>query len=150
MYCIYRPSCSYLKNAFTFSVSSNHWGTTVTRQVISDRPCWSDFKFLSLILDRLPACVARSSCQRLSRPATVALRQLSSTKSSFNWTICRPMLPGTSEGFWLGGQCPLAAWGEENFENLTTKWCILKYIWINMWSAQRRSLHLPALIALKI
>jgi len=42
---------------------------------------------------------------------------------------------GTSAGFWLGGQCPLAAWGEENFENLTTKWCILKYIWINMWSA---------------
>jgi len=43
--------------------------------------------------------------------------------------------PGTSAGFWLGGQCPLAAWGEENFENLTTKWCILKYILINMWSA---------------
>jgi len=50
----------------------------------------------------------------------------------------------------LGGQWPLATWGEENSENLTTKWCILKYIWINMWSAQRRSLHLPALIALKI
>jgi len=33
------------------------------------------------------------------------------------------------------GQCPLATWGEENCENLTTKWCILKYIWINMWSA---------------
>ena len=33
-----------------------------------------------------------------------------------------------SAGFWLGGQCPLAARGEENFENLTTKWCILKYI----------------------
>ena len=30
--------------------------------------------------------------------------------------------PGTSAGFWLGGQCPLAARGEENFENLTTKW----------------------------
>jgi len=27
-----------------------------------------------------------------------------------------------------GGQCPLAACGEENYENLTTKWCILKYI----------------------
>jgi len=26
-----------------------------------------------------------------------------------------------------GCQCPLAAWGEDNFENLTTKWCILKY-----------------------
>jgi len=24
------------------------------------------------------------------------------------------------------GQCPLAAWGEEIFENLTKKWCILK------------------------
>ena len=35
---------------------------------------------------------------------------------------------GTSAGFWLGGQCPLAAWGEDNFKNLTTKWCILKYI----------------------
>jgi len=35
-----------------------------------------------------------------------------------------------SAGFWSGGQCPLAAWGEENFENLTTKWCIMKYIWI--------------------
>jgi len=42
--------------------------------------------------------------------------------------------PGTSVEFWLGGQCPLATWGEENFENLTTKWCILKYIWIDMWS----------------
>jgi len=31
-----------------------------------------------------------------------------------------------SAGFWLGGQCPLAVRGEENFENLTTKWCILK------------------------
>ena len=40
------------------------------------------------------------------------------------------------------GQCPLAARGEENLENLATKWCILKYIWINMWSAQRRSLIL--------
>jgi len=38
--------------------------------------------------------------------------------------------PGTSAGLWLGGQCPLAAWGKEKFENLTTKWCILKYIWI--------------------
>ena len=27
-----------------------------------------------------------------------------------------------------GSQCPLAACGEENFENLTTKRCILKYI----------------------
>ena len=41
----------------------------------------------------------------------------------------------TSAGFSLEGQCPLAAWSEENFENLTMKWCILKYIWINMWSA---------------
>ena len=29
------------------------------------------------------------------------------------------------------GSMPLAAWGEENLENLITKWCILKYIWIN-------------------
>ena len=42
---------------------------------------------------------------------------------------------GTYAGFGLGGQCPLAAWGQENFEYLTTKWCILKYIWIRMWSA---------------
>ena len=34
----------------------------------------------------------------------------------------------TSAGFWLGGQCPIATCGEENFENLTTKRCILKYI----------------------
>jgi len=27
-----------------------------------------------------------------------------------------------------------ATWGEENFENLTTKWCILEYMWINVWS----------------
>jgi len=57
--------------------------------------------------------------------------------------------PGTSAGFWLGRQCPVAAWGEENLENSTTKWCILKYIWINMWSAWP-FLHLSALIALKI
>jgi len=37
---------------------------------------------------------------------------------------------GGFAGFWLGGQCPLAAWGEENFENLTMKWCILKYIYV--------------------
>ena len=43
-------------------------------------------------------------------------------------------MPRASAGFWLGGQCPLAAWGEENFENLATKWCILKYIWINVVS----------------
>ena len=43
--------------------------------------------------------------------------------------------PGTSARFWLGGQCPVAAWNEENFENLTTTLCILKYIWINMWPA---------------
>ena len=29
------------------------------------------------------------------------------------------------------------------FENLTTKWCILKYIGINMWSAWRRSPYNP-------
>ena len=28
---------------------------------------------------------------------------------------------GTSAGFWLGGQCPLAAWDEEHFENLTIR-----------------------------
>jgi len=32
------------------------------------------------------------------------------------------------------GSMPLAAWGEENCENLTTKWCILKYIWINSFT----------------
>ena len=34
----------------------------------------------------------------------------------------QPAQPGTSAGFW----------GEENFENLTTKWCILQYVWINI------------------
>jgi len=37
--------------------------------------------------------------------------------------------PGGMQG-WVdlkGGQYPLAAWGEENFENLTTKWSVLKY-----------------------
>ena len=43
--------------------------------------------------------------------------------------------PATSAGFWVRGSMPPAAWGGENLENLTTKWCILKYIWINMWSA---------------
>jgi len=42
-------------------------------------------------------------------------------------TISLYTQPRTSAGFWLGGRCPLAAWGEENFENLTTKWRILKY-----------------------
>jgi len=45
-----------------------------------------------------------------------------------------PRKRGQPAGFWLGGQCPLAAWGEIFFEKLTAKWCILKYIWINMWS----------------
>jgi len=43
---------------------------------------------------------------------------------------------------------PCRLW-RKNCENLTMKWCILKYIWINMWWALRRSLHLPAQIALK-
>ena len=38
------------------------------------------------------------------------------------------VIEGTFAGFWLGGSMPLAARGEENCENLTTKWCILKYI----------------------
>jgi len=73
-----------------------------------------------------------------------------SRKQNIHSSIFQFMQTGTSAGFWLGGRYPLAAWGEDNFENLTTKWCIREYIWINMWSAQRRSLHLPALIALKI
>jgi len=35
--------------------------------------------------------------------------------------------------FLVRGSMPTAAWGEENCENLTTNWCIRKYIWINMW-----------------
>jgi len=42
-------------------------------------------------------------------------------------TISLYTQPRTFAGFWLGGRCLLAAWGEENFENLTTKWRILKY-----------------------
>jgi len=57
-----------------------------------------------------------------------------STVEQLCWIVHRPQCSRASAGFWLGGyggQCPLAAWGEENSENLTTKWCILKYIWIN-------------------
>ena len=68
----------------------------------------------------------RESCTVCSLLPTVS-------SSSTYWSDAMPA--GTSAGFWLGGQCPVAAWGEENFENSTTKWCILKYIWINMWSA---------------
>ena len=52
--------------------------------------------------------------------------------------------PRASAVFWLGGSMPPCRLSEENFENLTTKWCILKYIWINMWTAYRRCLHLPS------
>jgi len=34
-----------------------------------------------------------------------------------------------------GSMPPCRLRREENFENLTTKWCVLKYIGINMWSA---------------
>jgi len=52
------------------------------------------------------------------------------------YVVSRRMKPWTSAWLWLGpgSQCPLASWGEQNFENLITKWCILKYIWINTWS----------------
>jgi len=60
------------------------------------------------------------------------------TTSCSNWTyfgdvghtIVSQVVCSTrgAAGFLLGGQCPLAARGEEIFENLTTKWCILKYI----------------------
>ena len=70
----------------------------------------------------------RVSCAHL---VGIALSISSSSFSSLNTyslTYLYTYLSKTSAGFWLGGQCPLAAWGEEN---LTTKWCILKYIWIN-------------------
>ena len=57
------------------------------------------------------------------------------------------MKPGTSAGFWLGGQCPLAAWGEEIFENLTTKLCILKFIWINNYLVSIAPFCTPACFA---
>ena len=56
-------------------------------------------------------------------------------KKNVTFGVKPSLLHGLPTWFWLGDQCPLAAWGEENFENFTTKWCILKYIWINMWSA---------------
>jgi len=49
----------------------------------------------------------------------------------------RALLPRSNDGTYgqgrpqdsgQGGQCPLAARGEENWENVATKWCILKYI----------------------
>ena len=52
---------------------------------------------------------------------------------------------------WVRGSMPTCRLRRRKFRKFDyTKWCILKYLWINMWSAQRRSLHLPALIALKI
>jgi len=50
------------------------------------------------------------------------------------WRVCccgPGRWAGTSAGFWLGrvnALLPLEA--KKIFENLTTKWCILKYIWI--------------------
>jgi len=58
--------------------------------------------------------------QRVADDATVCIAVI--------LLFLRLIRPRRSAGFWLGGQCPLAARGEENFENLTTKWCILKYI----------------------
>jgi len=52
---------------------------------------------------------------------------------NFHSLVCRGVRRILVRG--VNHQCPLAAWGEQIFENLTTKWCILKYIWINMWSA---------------
>ena len=47
--------------------------------------------------------------------------------------------PGTSAGFWLGGQCPLAAWDDKNLENFTMKRCILEYICINTHVCSQQS-----------
>jgi len=47
----------------------------------------------------------------------------------------RSTATGTSAGFWLGGSMPPCRMRRIFFENLTTKWCILKYIRINVWSA---------------
>jgi len=46
----------------------------------------------------------------------------------FSRSVRRDQLPtGTSAGFWLGGRCPLAARGEENFEMVHSE-VYLKYI----------------------
>jgi len=42
------------------------------------------------------------------------------------------------------GQCPLAARSEENFENLTTKWCILKYNYLNRYVVSIAPFSTPA------
>ena len=43
-----------------------------------------------------------------TRPCDAASRENPSDHLS-------PLQPRASAGFWLGGQCPLVAWGEENF-----------------------------------
>jgi len=53
--------------------------------------------------------------------------------SSAESTRFRALGPRASAWFWLGDPLPPEA--KFFVENLTTKWCILKYIWINTWSA---------------
>jgi len=81
----------------------------------------------------------RNSSSARSNDVCTAKRWLKSNRSTYvgaTVTACLCSLQGRPQDFGYGGQCPLATWGEENLENLTTKWCILKYIWINMWSAE--------------
>ena len=61
------------------------------------------------------------------------MRRINSYKTSLCWASSsvgsqHDATQGRPQEFGQGGQCPLAAWGEESFGNLTTKWCILKYI----------------------
>ena len=75
----------------------------------------------------------QTSSQVRVHPRDAILARLLATALCLS--VCLSVRPRASARFWLGGQCPLAAWGEENCQNLTKKWCILKYIWISVWSA---------------
>ena len=81
-----------------------------------------------------------------------------SVSTSLSWVIYAAALLSIFLAFWSsfmlsigptrnvrrilvrGGQCPLAAWGEEN---LTTKWCILKY-YVNRYVVSVAPFSAPA------
>ena len=71
--------------------------------------------------------------------------KLRATPSFCKPTACHTVLtPRASAGFWLGGQCPLAAWGEENFENLATKWCMHSEVYLNKYVVSIAPFSTPA------
>jgi len=100
------------------------WATIVLSVLLK---WWSVF-FVTYCWRITRNCVSQIFSQTFSATGDQESTELLETLKRTSQTQC----PGTSAGVWLGDQCPLAAWGEEN---LTTKWCILKYVRINMWSA---------------